>query len=359
MSQPLFTPEEISAFNLKQERLDKKRKEGSISWDDCSKEHINNQRAHEMEKTKRAQARAEEFLNALIILVGNRGTKYVPFDMAFEKSGSHDLKKELAKHDTPEVRRTLYTILKALTEVPKSWARSAFVRFLRGIGKQKNEKYHGAGMLGAQYGWKGNEVTFICEVVAGSHELYAQVLMSYADMEKEIREIREADPEFQITDYSVKFKAVNVERDVKFLNQLCSILEAKGLAAVPTPSPEKPTKPRKVKVFKPGDVIRRKDLRDLPLPAHVRIKIEKRHKDSSERLNGTIEQVVTGLHNDGYYSYYLVAPNGKAYRERFNGKRKEWLDGAIYLGPWTGQIVKNEEIETKFYYTLPDGKTWL
>lgn len=355
MAKPLFTKEEISKLKARRKALDTKRKKEDMQWDDYWAQDKAILMAHQLEIVKRVHERATEFLNALIILVGSRGTKYADFGYVFSSSDAADIKEALASCDIPEARRQLYTILRALTEVPKTWARSAFVRFLRGIGKQRGAKYHGAGMFGTDYGWKEKNISAICQVITGNGA-YAKVLMSYADVAEEVREV---DSDFEFVDYEVEFKGVRVERDVEFLNQLCDMLDERGLADIPKAKEKGPKQPHKPRIFKSGDIIRQRTLRDLPLPAHVRVDIEKHDKKSDQWVAAQLEWVVTHIYVGGFYYYKVGRDPQKAYAARTsysNRERKDWLDGAIYLGPWQGELVENKELNYKFRFKKVGAK---
>jgi len=308
--------------------------------------------AQQIVKVRRAQARYEEYLDGLLILVGNRGASYIAFDVIFEKSDDPEYRKAVTAVDTVETRRNLFTILKALTEVPRSWATSAFLRFLRGMGKQKDTKYHGMGTFGQRYGWKEEEVKSICLTLTaqewGSNP-YSAVLMSYADVESEIRE---EDPNYVVTSYSATFSATRATRDVDFLNKLCSLLDSRGLGPVPTPADVKPKKDRKTKVFHSGDIINKSSLRDLPLPAHVMLPITRLDSATNQWVDSTIEHVVTEL-VPGRYRYAVVTkPDSKiAYPTgSYDFRPKDDLIGATFLGEWDGSIDKTKKVTTNSYY---------
>lgn len=343
MAEPLFTVEEKTAYETERRAP----RPESEHWEKFWAQRQAKDRAHLVKMIQRAQARPNEFLNGLIILVGNRGAKFIDFDEAFAKSDSQEVLTELGKVNTPETRRNLFTILKALTEIPKSWAASAFIRFLRGTGKQKDAKYHGAGTFGVLFRWKEDEVKAIVEVIADGRNPYSQVLMSYADMYKEIREMDDADNKDYA--YGTEFYATRVERDVEFLNKLCEMLEKQGLGPIPTPDQAKPKKDRKAKQFQAGDIIKKSTIRDLPLPAHVRLNIERRDEKTDQWLDSTLEVVVTDLANTGRFRYALI-PNGKtAYFEGYPWKDKSYLEGATFLKKWDGEISKKEITHRVFY----------
>lgn len=353
MAEPLFTKAELDAQQAELTVLERTRKATNQDWDQFWAQEQALKRAHQLRTNARVHDRAEEFLNSLIILVGSRAEVVVGFNYAFAGSDKADFRRALMELDTPEARRSLHTMLKALTEIPKSWARSAFVRFLRGTGKQAGAKYHGAGLFSSRYGWREMNVTAIAEVIAGQGPT-ARVLMSYADVEAEIAEV---DPEFEVVESDVSRVAVRVARDVDFLNQLCDMLEKRGLADLPVPKETKPTKAHVPHVFKPGDIIRAKAIRDLPLPAHVRVHVEKLHPDAKVWVRDTLDWVVAEIFPGGFQCYRIGRDGQTAYFpvNGFGGyERKEWLDGAMYVGLWKGKRLKGEKLRYKFSYRRPE-----
>lgn len=336
MAKPLFTEAEIKEY---------RKKRAGLKWEETKAVD----EAYQIETVRRVHERPDEYLNALLIHVEKRGAFYVDFYGAFLYSDHSEWTSIVKESDIPNNRRTLHTILKALTQIPKSWARSAFVRFLRGIGKQRGSKYYGAGSLGPQYGWTGREVTAICEVIAGDANPYAKVLMFYADVQEEIEE---ADPDYEVVEYGTNFKATRVERDVEFLNVLCGILEKRGLADTPTVQERKPTKPRTAKIFKSGDIIRKSNLRDLVLPAHVRVLIKKRVKGKKEEwVPDALEQVVLAIRTGQYHSAFIVPDRLEiAFTPPASFYSRDNLLGATYVGPWKGKIQKVREFNHPFEF---------
>lgn len=338
MGTPLFTEEELAERKAAFSRLDAQRKELGTTFDEYWKQRQALEAAQLSEVVRRTQARVEEYLNGLIIVVGSRGESGVSFYEIFSNADTESFIALLAMHDTPEVRRDLYTILRGLSEVPRSWARSAIVRFFRGTGKQAKATYHGAGLFGTRYGWKTREIDLVCQWMVDT--LYGRPLMLFAAARDELID---ADPDYEIRSETNEFAVTRFDRDAAFTQKLCEMLEARGLGPVPAPASQKPKKPRKVKEFKSGDVIRRRQLRDLPLPAHVRIPIQRFDEESEQWLDATIEHVVLKLWDGGVYEYALVAPNGKAYTKAYSlsymTQEKAWLEGATFLGPWTGDLV--------------------
>ena len=366
MPKPLFTKEELTSHEKALEKLEQDYRKSTRSHGDYWAERENLVKAHELEMVKRAQVRAPEYLNALIILAGSRGHTYVPFEHVFVGSDNPKIEAKYKECNTPETRRTLYTILQALTEIPHSWATSAFVRFLRGNGKQRTAKYHGAGLLGVDYGWKEDEVSAICKIITQEHEAYSKVVMSYTDLTEVERELEKKDPDYEVHKESktdLRFAAC-ARRDKEFLQKLCGMLEKEGLGPIPTPETKEPKGPRVPKVFKPGDVIRKATLRDLPLPAHVRIPVERLpsgmewHKaKDGDWTKSTIDQVVVRLGDSGRYTYASIGREPDvAYQERtFDYQGKDWLDGATFVGLWKGKIV-HSALGIKFKFRKPEKK---
>lgn len=352
MGKPLFTPEELAAYRRKHSNLQARERSKELQWPAYWAEKEALEKSHLAEKASRAKARLPDYLRGLVILTGKRGQEYVTFDALFQHSDDQELQSMFTGANTPENRRALHTILKALQVIPRSWARSAFVRFLRGIGKQRGSKLYGAGLFGVNFGWTEPQVIAVCNVLVDDRNPYSQVLMSFVDVQQELAEAAESDSE--VVDSDVSFKATRVNRDTEFLGQLVAALEAEGLAPLPEAKEHKPTKQRKPKVFKPGDIIRESNLRDLPLPAHVEIPIERRAEGSQDWAPGTIEQVVTTLH-PGYVTCYRIK-DGRAYVRGWNEQRKDWLSGATYLGPWTGEMVKGKDVKYKFEFRKPQQK---
>lgn len=379
MGKPLFTDEENAKYEAKKAEINKEYNEirsrymagGAYPQEEYNKNSEKSkalEEARKIQTVRRTQARPEEFVNGLLVLVGSRGQAYVEFDAALEQADSEEVKQLVKQYDTPEARRNLHTILKALTEIPKSWAMSAFIRFLRGTGKQKDAKYHGAGTFGPLYGWKENEVHSIVGEITGSrfysgYGSYSSTLMRYADVQDEIYEARQNSEDgadgYEEVPYGTEFVAVRAERDVEFLNKLCEILKARGLGEIPTPAEKKAPKPRKVKQFEPGDVIKKTTIRDLPLPAHIRIDAKKRtwKNGKAEDSEGPVEIVVTKLHDgSGYVNALTVKPKTKKAYPTGMGKytHRYYLEGATFLGKWEGEIIKNKELKLDFNWWPKD-----
>jgi hypothetical protein len=322
---------------------------------------------------RRVAERADEFLDGLMVIVGQRpqvqawsGSGSQLFHAVFATSHMSETIAEIARHDTPENRRDLHTILKALSETPKSWGRSAFVRFLRNQGEQSKEKYskyYGQGMLAKEYGWTGPQVTGVCELImAGRDDGYqvtygsfSSVLNSFVDVESEIRQ---DDPDFDNTDYSAIFKASRANKNTALLETLLQKLEERGLADPPQPKEEKPKATRTPVAFEPGKIIRKGNLKDMPLPAKVRVTLEVKDdfKDKEWRKEEVTWVVTERLIGSGAFRCFRAGPETadpkaqKAYASDGyrSGEPNEFLYGAEYLGPYEGKLDNKPKLQYKF-----------
>lgn len=109
----------------------------------------------------RVAANPEPFLMGCLYIVSSRGIYDwfgYPSVYVWEKDQDPTWVDFRDKSNTLESRRTLHLILTALLEIPPTWGRSAFLRFLRGTGKQAGAKYTGAGALGKNSGWTQKEL---------------------------------------------------------------------------------------------------------------------------------------------------------------------------------------------------------
>jgi hypothetical protein len=125
MGQHLFTKEELEAYQSRMAAIDElhgyhDRKQKEFNYDKYAADREACKQAHEIEIIKRAQARPDDFLNALLVLVGNRGSTYVPFESAFANNDDPQLVAQIKQHDTDENRRWLYTLLRGHRETSQS-----------------------------------------------------------------------------------------------------------------------------------------------------------------------------------------------------------------------------------------------
>ncbi|MDE1970516.1 MAG: hypothetical protein KGI50_02985 [Patescibacteria group bacterium] len=353
MSIPLFTEEEEAAYRAQRDRIEEQWQQNVYhSFDAYWGELQACEEAEKKETIARVEARAEEFLNALIIFFGSRARKYIDFRSVFAEA--EYVYALCVQYDTPEARRDAHTFLKAFSEAPRSWGRSAFMRFLRGIGKQRGASYYGAGMFSALQGWREREVEAFCRVLVSEECLYGHIFVSYAHAGEEACE---EDFDFEYIESDVQFKATRADRNVRFLECLCRMLEERGLGDMPAKKAPREKKEHIPKIFKAGDMIRARTLRDLPLPAHVRVPILRRNRDATEWTPDILEMVVTRVPNRGGTCVCLIVDHDrKASREVFYGfgYDKSLFDGATFLGLWTGEYAPpNKTLALKFLYQKP------
>ncbi len=321
---------------------------------------------------QRVLQRVGEFTDALLLMVAERGTKQYPLGWIFSHSAEARVIVDIERANTPENRRDLHTLMSALKTTPKSWGRSAFVRFLRDNGEQANPKYKypGKGLFAKEYGWKTDQLNMICDQLLGNrwHESWelGRVLNSFADVADEIRE---DDEEMEKEgSYKATFSATRAERNNELIDEVLSVLERRGLAPMPEPKKSEPKPPRQPKQFSPGDKIRSATLRDLPLPALVRVQIEKCTDGKREEWKpGEIDIVVRQLGNQGGFKCYIAGPakpeaservahRGNVLHYSYSWERKELLHGAEYLGPFKGKFDERE-VRAQFM-TRKVGDKW-
>ena len=259
MAEPLFTKEEMKAYHAKAQEFWDSRADDS--WD--RREALKN--AHNVKRALRVRQRAIPFLEGFIILVGSKGSEVADLYTWYEQAGTEDGQFLLDQHNTPENRRVLYTILRALGEIPKTWARSAFGRHLRGQGKQKDTGYYGNGVFGAGSGWTQRELDPILIAMADGNNASSEVLVyldpQFADYpDAEMFEAAYAAASGDANPFAMTL----VHRDTEFINVLCGTLEHMGLGPeMDKPAPKRKPKTRKPKVFKVGNKVTARNKRDL------------------------------------------------------------------------------------------------
>jgi hypothetical protein len=223
------------------------------------------------------------FLQGLLIAVERRGAdkaaggwhRSPTLDEWYDAADGGVWDSDYAAANTPENRRVLHTLLSAMVECPRTWARSAVVRHLRAQGKQKQTKYTGNGVLGARnaLAWKGDDVIGTMAVLMDTGELWDPRNVRVADALCVQCEGFDYYPSEAVWEASYKtganpFAFNHTKRNTRLLKQLCTTLEHMGLGpALTRPSPKGPAKARKAKVFKPGDKVTKGNARDLPLGA--------------------------------------------------------------------------------------------
>lgn len=174
--------------------------------------------------------------------------------------------------NTPTNRWVLLQILEAFRDTPMTWGKSAMTRFFRGIGKQADSTYSGAGVLSAGRGWLEAHVKYLVDLyMEGSPMGYIPGFGKCI-----ITDTLELDPETveemieKSGDYSTTFRATQNRKNKPLLDEM--IVYLKGLGDMEAPIiPVKEVKVRKAKTFKIGDKITSTSIRDLPVGSIVEV----------------------------------------------------------------------------------------
>jgi hypothetical protein len=296
-------------------------------------------RAFRVEQLRRMRARPDDILNLILVAFHEKGTDTLTWEDVFV----HGLPDRISKADTPETRKHVHTVLDALHHMPLSWGMSAALRFFRGTGKQGKPPWSdkvGAGVLGKNYGWKQFEADWFMHLFYGwpltdlflkddSPDCYGE----------EAHEIEE--------EGGNRWAATHKERDDDFIDSLMELLKGRGLAeAIIQPDIPKP-KPRKVKVFKPGDRITTRTVRDLPAGSHFRwIHLERAYRGEDRVTEHfTYDGVYLSKMGHGDYAVRPVMESTAFEAQECSGSRV--FAQAEYLGPWEGPVLEVEAAQWK------------
>jgi hypothetical protein len=293
------------------------------------------------EKLARMRARPERVLRAIVTHAGERARVGVTSD---ELWGDESLLAErYLRANTPETRWLVRTMLSALLVVPRSWALSATTRFFRGIGKQKDAKYPGAGLFSADRGWTEREVGALVAMFysgeVGALFMEDVSVDSYGEDGHEVME-----------DGGNRFAATRKDRSDGFIRDLIDRLDAEGVVAPVVPAKPEP-KPRKARTFAPGDVVTRTNLRDLPAGSHLRMVVVVYDYGHGAQEFGaqesTFEMVFVSRETGTAQMRPVMA--GKAFASRLFPSSNLYAEGynhnevtTTYLGPWAGEVLEVE-----------------
>ena len=210
-----------------------------------------------------AKERPYEYLANLITIVSSRGAAgqpdlegaYVDFDPD-----------EVDTYNTPEGRWWTDKFLEAVANMPTTYAVSAARRYLKGNGKQAKLTTPGVGLMSVNNGWKGKEVDLVTamffDTTFGAPCYDPEYIGEHsdADLDEDQRE--------ELWESGAAYSAMRCEKDKDFIQELRDILATMEMKA-PNITPPKPKKPRKIKVFKVGDKVTKRNARDLPVGAVI------------------------------------------------------------------------------------------
>jgi len=246
--------------------------------------------------------------------------------------------------NTPQVRWTVHTLLSSLAVIPRSWGRSATLRFWRGIGKQAKfgTKYPGFGVLSADNGWTTREADAISYVFCKGD--VGSLLMEDCSDDQVDAVNRDEDVE-----YGVEFVATRKERDDAFIKMLLGLLEKEGLDA-PAPPPKKEVKEYVKKTLTVGQVIEQKHLKDLSEGDLLRWTVLDRYSKKGHLVYRVYELMFVSR-STGKIQYRPICKN-KAFAilEGSSSRLYGYIGGgkegkAEYLGKFSGDIV---DVEVKW-----------
>jgi hypothetical protein len=287
---PLFTLEERAEWERR--KADARLKRST----DRSIEHYYREKAVDdmwlVARCQKVHARPEPYLNALICLIGSRGTKgYTGLEDVY----TDDMEQMWPPFDSPEARWWVDKILEGLAHMPRSYAKSAAMRYFKATGKQKSLDKPGVGLLSVENGWKSLEVDVILRVLY-DYEL-GKPLLNAGGLDPYSAETREAAEEAWEEGRDVnRFAMAHGEYDVAFINTLRGLLASRGLTQpVLKCNPKKPPKPRKAKAWAIGDTVTARYVPDIPTGT-----ILKKGTCRSWRLEDGKEYVWCGKEQNSY-----------------------------------------------------------
>ena len=288
------------------------------------------------------QNRLNDFINYLLLLVGSKGEKanirvWDGFNLADDEKYI-DLIKQF---DTPLNRRYVHMYLKAILVAYRSWALTAFVKFIRGnkVAGGKANQLEGFGYFHKDSGWTEAQVHAVSDVLFSSWSATAKVFMQY-DPKLSERVYEESEKNWEIP-YSAQFAATSRTVNEEFIKELIAMLEKSELAPLPTNS-KRAFAPHVPKEFKENDLIRKNTICDLPPLSIIEIKVIARMKSGEPNLPETVQIIlVTPPAPRCYLNIWRIA-DGKAYlpyrdHYMFDYDRKS-LEGATFKGIWENGV---------------------
>ncbi|MFA6514466.1 MAG: hypothetical protein WCT50_04250 [Patescibacteria group bacterium] len=338
MAKPIFNETEISTFNSKLQEI----QNDKLTFPDYkSKENATNCviNAYFAQAVSRiCKDRMDDLLNYLLVIVGTKGGRAdINVWQGFADCDNEIYTDILKECNTPLNLRYLHMFLKATLVAYRSWALTAFVKFLRGnkVSGGKAEQLEGFGYFHKDSGWNELQVKAVGAVFFDEWSIISKLFMEY-DSELTDRVYEEGQKNWDIP-YSAQFAATSRIVNKEFIQELISLLEKRNLAPIPT-NPKKAFQPRVPKVFKPGDIIKKNTISDLPPLSIVEIKVKMRLKHGGNNVPGTVQIVLVETPIPRCYLNIWRIVEDKAYlpgndTSTFDRDRQA-LEGAIYKGLW-------------------------
>jgi hypothetical protein len=338
MATPIFTEEEISSFKKRLQEIETDRLTFPDYHSREAAKNIVNNAFFAQAVSRISQDRIEDFINYLLIIVGSKGERGdIPVWQGFSHADNEAYLNILKGYENPLNRRYLHMFLKAILVAHRNWALTAFVKFLRGnkVAGGKADKLEGFGYFHKDSGWNEAQVRSVALILFDDWSTVSKLFMQYDSKLKE-RVSAESDDNWNIP-YSAQFAATSKTINEELIKAIISALEKRDLAPLPT-DPKKAFKERIPKIFKPGDLIRKNEISDLPPLSLIEIKVKKRLKRGDENAPGTVQIILVSPAQPRCYLNIWRVADGKAYLtgndfSSFDHDRK-CLEGAIYQGQW-------------------------
>lgn len=342
MAKPIFSDEEITAFKSKLAEIEKDKltypnyedRENAIK---CVHNAFLAQAVSRIRKD-----RIDEFLNYLLIIVGTKGERAdIKVWLGFSDSDNEIYSMIVDEYNTPINNRYLHMFLKAILVAYRSWALTAFVKFLRGnqVAGGKANELEGFGSFHKDSGWSELAVKRVSEVLFDENSIVSKLFMEY-DSKLSSRVYEESQKNWDIP-YSAQFAATSKIVNREFIEELISLLEKRDLAPIPK-NPKKAFKPHVPKIFKPGDVIKKNTICDLPPLSLIEISVKMRLTRGEENRKGSIQIVLVNPPVPRCYLDIWRVIGGEALLpandySTFDRDRNN-LEGAIYQGQWQSGV---------------------
>jgi len=317
---PLFTPAEEADWAARRRGVEDQYRDpetGRTRMNDwnaywAAREAV--QHAYQIVRARRIQANPQPLLAGLLAGGAGRGAFGLNLLACYD-----DPTQIPTTGVTDATRRELHTMLLMLRDCPKTWARSAFCRALRGTGAQKDYSHEATGMFGTGSGWKTRDLDIAVRPLwegVSSEALvwYDPRINAYPD-----EEMWEA--AFAEDGNGNPFAFTLVEKDKDFIDKLLALLDADGMAPAMT-RPKKAAK-RKGKQWKVGDRVAGGNIRLLPVGTKVQIHLFQRAYGNASKANP---------HSAPSPDYYIFT--GK-------GRRKATYCRDLYKG---GRLVERDQV---------------
>ena len=239
-----------------------RRGEWDAYW--AARESVDN--AYKIVRARRIQANPRPLIDALLLVLATKG------GAVLDVLGCYSAPQPSPVGLTDRTRRELHTMLAALRDCPKTWAKSAFMRMLRGTGAQKTYAHEATGTFGTGSGWKTRELDCVADPLFNG--VSSEVFVWYDPRINDYPDEEMWEAAFATGGNGNPFAFTLVEKDKEFINKVLALLEADGIGG-PLPKPTRKGK-GKTKQWKVGDRVSSGNIRLLPVGAEVSVHLFQR-----------------------------------------------------------------------------------